>query len=44
MNSREGRNGGWDKYHVPVIIVDKVTETGGVDDSKAKTNTILLNV
>lgn len=32
------------KVDLPVIIVDKVTETGGVDDSKAKTNTILLNV
>jgi hypothetical protein len=29
---------------LPVIIVDKVSETGGVDDGKAKTDTILFNV
>ena len=31
-------------FHVPVIIVDKVTETGCVNDGKAETDTILLNV
>lgn len=29
---------------LPVIIVDKVTKTGGVDDGKAETDTILLDV
>jgi len=31
-------------FDLPVVIVDKVTETGGVDDGKAETDTILLNV
>jgi hypothetical protein len=31
-------------FHVPVIIVDKVTETGCVHDSKAETDAILLDV
>ena len=29
---------------LPVIIVDKVTKTGGVDDGKAETDTILFDV
>src|ERR1700677_1275346 len=31
-------------FPVPVIIVDKVTETGCVHDGKAETDTILLDV
>ena len=32
------------KVDLPVIIVDKVTETGRVNDGKAKTDTILLDI
>jgi hypothetical protein len=38
------RRGMMRRVDLPVIIVDKVTETGGVDDGKAKADTILLNV
>ena len=33
-----------DLLHVPVIIVDKVTKTGCVDDGKTETDTILLDI
>lgn len=32
------------EVHVPVIVVDKVTETRSVHDGEAKTDTILFNV
>jgi len=44
IHSRERRDDRRDGFHVPVIVVDKVTEAGGVRDGKAETNTVLLNV
>jgi hypothetical protein len=29
---------------VPVVIVNKVTETGAVNDRKAETNAVFLNI
>ena len=43
IHLRKARNGD-EQVDLPVIIVDKVTETRGVNDSKAKTDTILLDV
>jgi hypothetical protein len=41
---RGDTTGETDGFHVPVIVVDKVTKAGGVNDGKAKTNTVFLNV
>jgi hypothetical protein len=32
------------KKYIPVIVVDKVTKTRGINDSEMKTNTILFNI
>jgi hypothetical protein len=44
IHSRERRDDRRDGFHVPVIVVDKVTEAGGISDGKAETNTVLLDV
>lgn len=28
----------------PLVVVDEITKTGGIDNSQAETNTILLNI
>jgi len=33
-----------EQVDLPVIVVDKVTKTGGVDDGEAETDTILFDI
>ena len=44
IQSRERRDDRRNGFHVPVIVVDKVTEDWSVGDGKTETNTVLLNV